>query len=425
MKTPIQYAAALTLLASAAMMAQHTRGGKLVNDATDAACLQLKDANTWSAYTTDMAGVGTQQTLAGLLTDLNTDAVELTSSNHPPMVGYLNGIRWSDSDMASNAWIPQGMTHGQSGSTPFVVATWHWNTDDYAYNNGSRISVVDTTALASSKYRNIILVQPTGVGTYQPVKIHVGGVALVGTYLYIVDTSHGFRVFDLNNIRNVDGDSALCKNSDGSGIFGKVGSNWCADGYGYMLPQVSAYSIPTTKSDGTTIPAACKPHFSWAGNDSRQTTDFVVSGEYCNTSTETCDGGGGDSNGLNGRMYQWPLGSDHKLVTTGGYVNPHKVYFFNESNVQGVAADNVSGATADAYFLSGTYNSGEIYKASPTGTTKTFRYSDSLAPYHPEGMYSTSSSSNHVWVITEGDGSSTNPATHGRVLIYADATALD
>lgn len=425
MHTFARYAAATAMLTSALALAQHTRGGHLIADATDQACLQLKDSNTWSAYTTDMANVGTQQTLAGVLTDLNTSAVELTSSNHPPMVGYSNGIRWSDGDMATDAWIPQGMTHGQSGSTPFVVATWHWNTDAYAYNNGSRISIVDTTALATAKYRSIILVQPTGVGTYQSVNIHVGGVAIVGTYLYIVDTSKGFRVFDLNNIRNVDGDSTLCRNSDGSGKFGLVSGQWCADGYGYMLPQVSAYTIPTTKSDGTTIPAACKPHFSWAGNDSRQATDFVVSGEYCNTSTEPCTGGGGDSNGLNGRMYQWPLGSDHKLVTTGGYVNPNKVYFMNESNVQGVAADNVSGATADSYFLSGTYNSGEIYKASPTGTTKTFSYSNSLAPYHPEGMYSTSSSSNHLWVITEGDGSSTNPATHGRVLIYADATVLD
>lgn len=418
----IKYWLALALFATLPLTAQHTRGGKMVEDTTDEACLQLKDANTWTSYVTDMANVGTQQTLSGLLGDLNNSAVELTSSTHPSVVGYKNGIRWMDSDMSTDAWIPQGMTHGQLGSTPFAVVSWHWNTDNYSYNNGSRISIVDTTDLSVSKYRNIILVKPTGVGTYESVNIHVGGLALVGTYLYVVDTSHGFRVFDLNNIRNVDGDSTLCKNSDGSGIFGQVGSNWCADGYGYMLPQVSAYNMPTTKSDGTTIPASCKPHFSWAGNDNRQATNFVISGEYCNTSTETCNG---DTSGTNGRLYQWPLGSDNKLVTSSLYVTPNKVYYMNESNVQGVAADNMDGAATDSYFLSSTYTPGMIYKVSPSATAKSWNYNNGDAPYHPEGMYATSSSSAHLWIVTEGDGSTTNPATKGRVLIYIDESAVN
>ncbi|MES2391711.1 MAG: hypothetical protein V4555_08725, partial [Acidobacteriota bacterium] len=281
----------------------------------------------------------------------------------------------------------------------------------------------------------IILVDPLapvgGVPQYESVNLHVGGLALVGNLLYVADTNHGFRVFDLNNIRAVDGDSALCRNSDGSGIFGKVGTQWCADGYGYMLPEAGSYTTPTTKSDGTTIPTSCKPTFSFAGNDDRPATNQVLSGEYCDTSGTSCNG---NTSSLNGRLYQWPIDSstNHLLaadpINFPLYVSPTKVYYMNEGQVQGVASDNVTGAATDTYFLSSTYNSGEIYKVSPSATAKTWSYSASpkTSVYHPEGMYSTSSSSDHLWIVTEGDGgATTDPHTKGRVVLYIDQNAVN
>jgi len=408
-------------------IAQHDPGGKLVNDAADQACLQLKDANTWTTYASDVSGVGSAHNLAYMLTTLNNSSVELTSSNHPPVIGYGGGIRWDDADMGSNAWIPQGMTHGQSGTTPFAIVAWHWNTNAFSYDNGARISIVDTTDLSNAKYRNVMLVEPTGSGTYQPVKSHVGGLAIAGNYLYVADegseTDGKFRVFDLNNFRDTYNSGATCQNADGSGKFGLVSGHWCADAYAYMLPQVSSYTIPSTKSDGTTIPAACKPHFSWAGNDIRQSTNYIISGEYCDDTTKyMCNG---DSSGTNGRLYQWTLGSDNKLVTSSLYVTPHKVYYVNEFKVQGVAADYVRGAATDRYWLSSTQYNGRLFKVSPTADAIIWGYPNSQVPYHPEGMFGTTNGT-HLWMDTEGDGgTTTNPTTKGRVLIFINQSAVN
>ncbi|MES2391712.1 MAG: hypothetical protein V4555_08730, partial [Acidobacteriota bacterium] len=133
--------------------AQATRHGKMALDTTDQACMQLKDNNVWASKVTYMAGVGTVTSLATALTNLDDTPVKLTSSTHPPVVGYIDGLAWDSGDMSSTAWIPQGLTHGTSGSTSFAITSWHWNTDAYSYDNGSRISLIDTTSLSSSQYR--------------------------------------------------------------------------------------------------------------------------------------------------------------------------------------------------------------------------------------------------------------------------------
>lgn len=410
----------------------HTENAKMTRSTTDETCLQLKDDNVWSAYATWMTGVAPVASLDTVIASMTTVAPQLTSTTHPPVVGYGNGVKWESADMSTTAWVPQGLTNGVSpGGTNYAIVSWHYHNDNppagqgETYPNGSRIAIVKTDSLASAVYRNVILVQPTGTGTYAPVQIHVGGLAVAGNYLYVADTNKGFRVFDLSNFRDVDGDSTLCRQSDGvTGIFGKVGTNWCADGYGYMLPQVGSYSMPSTKEDGTAISSACKPKFSFAGKDTRQATNFILSGEYCNNSTTDPQYCEGDSTGLNGRLYQWSLASTNKLATdAAGYLSPNKVYFFNERNVQGVAPDMVSGAATDSYWLASTKGNGAIFKVSPSATAKTWFYTDSLAPWHPEGMHATTSSG-HLWMVTEGNGG-TNPATGGRVLIYIDQTAVN
>jgi hypothetical protein len=418
-RTTLLAAAAACLLTSASV-AQSSEGAAMAADSHDKACIQLKDANTWSSNLTEMSGVGTVTTLASLLTNLSETYISLTSTTHPPVVGYHSGIQWSTADEATTAWTPQGLTTGASGSTDFSIASWH-STGSGGADEGSRISIVNTTDFnnaATTLYRNVILVNPTGTGTYEPVKIHIGGLALAGNYLYVADTSHGFRVFDLNQIRQVSGSNATC-----SGVFGKVGSTWCADGYAFMLPQVGAYSMPSTLSNGNAVTAECRPKFSWAGNHTRTfngVNAFVLSGEYCasptsgNTAAENqareCENSASgdelDTSGMNGRLYKWPLGSDNKLVTSSGYVNPAEVYYMNERNVQGIGPDmtqNSSGGyTANSFWLATTKSSGELMKVS-TGATASpvYTYSASQMPYAPEVLHSTLTGG-HLWMVTEG-----------------------
>lgn len=406
----------------------HTAGAHMTRSTTDETCLQLKDDNTWTTKPTWLTGVGTATTnLAGILAAVNNNATHLTSSTHPPTVGYVNGIAWNSTDIDTNTWITQGLTEGVNGTTNYAIASWHFNDDgDFTFNDGSRLTITDTTDLSAAKYRYVILINPTGTQTYEQVKIHVGGIAVLGNYLYIADTNKGFRVFDLNNFRAMSGSTA-CRDSSGAGIFAKVGSDWCAAGYGYALPQVGSYTMPSAKADGTAISAACKPKFSFAGKDTRNTQTQLLSGEYCDATSDSNDCEG-DTTGLNGRLYQWPVGSDSKLVNSSLYVSPTKVYFMNERQVQGVAPDLISGAEADSYWLSSSRSNGALYKVTPTATAKSWLYSDSLMPWHPEGLHATGSG--HLWILTEGRGVSatgwdSNPATGGRVLIYINQSAVN
>lgn len=400
----------------------HTKGAPMTLDTTDLSCSRLHDANQWTTFAGYMSGVGTQATLSDVLANLNNTAVHLDGSSgnvHPPATGYGNGIKWDSTDQGTSDWTPQGLALGVLGSIDYSIVSWHYNNPSSSGNiyapNGSRISILDTTSLSSTTYRNVILVKPTGTGTYSPVLLHVGGLAIAGNYLYVADTDDGMWVFDLNNFRKIDGDLATCRQSDGTGIFGKVGSEWCADGYGYMLPELNHYT-----SSGIT--GSCNMKFGYLGKDTRPSSGpQILSGEYCNTSSDTCNG---DSTGLNGRLYQWPLGSDNKLVTTSGYAYATKIYYMNERQIQGVAPDMVSGAATDSYWLSTSEGSGGgLFKVSPSANAKSWTYNNSQMPYNPEGIHATSSSG-HLWMVTEGNGG-TNPATGGRVLIYVDQSAIN
>ncbi|MEG9434303.1 hypothetical protein [Terriglobus sp. ADX1] len=321
--------------------------------------------------------------------------------------------------MSTTDWSPQGLTTGSSGSTDFAIVSWNGPAE-------SRVSIIDTTDLTNSHYRNIMLVNPTGAGTYEAINLHAGGLALEGHYLYMTDfPAGGFRVFDLNQIRQIDGSNSTC-----SGKFGKVGSSWCADGYAYILPEVNSYYTPSTKSDGTAISASCKPKFSWAGKDTRPATALVLSGEYCaySATADTDRNCRGDLSGMNGRLYQWPIGSDSKLVTSNGYVTPTQVFYMNERNVQGVAPIMTKDATgnyqANSYWLSSTKLSGALFKVSPSSSATQWLYNDSLVPYAPEGIHASVSGSN-LWIVTEGQSGNTNPATGGRVYISIHQADID
>lgn len=408
------------LLAASPIFAAHTRGAKMTIDTADQACVQLKDQNKWTSSLADLDGVGTNYTLSSFVSNhLIYDGTELTSSNHPPAAGYGNGFKWNSGDETTQNWVPQGLTIGSANSDELVFVSWHGQNDSEA--QGTRLTIANVQDLSHVTYRHVVMVLPTGAGTYEPILEHAGGIgAVINGYLYISEAS-GLHVFDLNHIRKVNQDN--CTTSGGAPIFGKNSAGqYCAGGWEFMLPQVNEYYVPSTMSDGTAIPASCKPKFSFAGVDWRRSTNYMLSGEYCGTASggEPCNG---DSTYLNGRLYMWPMTSDGKLVTSGGYVTPWRVYYMNESDVQGVAVDNNTyiddnGNTAyptDTYFLSSTYQSGHIYRAGLNNSTLSWSYAND-APFHPEGMYATGTP--NMWIVTEGCCSSSDPSSTGRSVFY-------
>jgi hypothetical protein len=335
----------------------------------------------------------------------------LTANTDPPAVGYKGGFRWNDGDMATTEWVPQGLTAGVSGSTNVALVSWHYTPT--SPDKGVRISVADISDMSASavNYRHVLLVRPTGAGTFTTVPEHGGGLAWYGKYLYVADTADGMRVFDLTQIRAVD-TSATCEAQ-----IGKVGSVWCAYGYRYVLPQVSAYVVPSS------IKSPCRPKFSFLGKDTRGATDVVLSGEYCNSTTAQCPYDG-STPGLGGRLYRWPVDSStFRLKAVGGVVKAESAYIMNEPNVQGVAPINTTSATS-SYWLSSTRYGGALFKVSTGASRKAYLSGSSQWLRMPEGMHASGSGTN-LWTVTEGDSGTTNPATGGRVVVYVGQASVD
>jgi hypothetical protein len=377
----------------------------------DASCLRLQDQGTWSSSASYMAPVGPALGMPGVLGDLNRAGPILGSIDHPPAVGYKGGFRWNDGDMATTEWVPQALTAGVSGSTNVAIVSWHYAPT--SPDKGVRISVADISDMSATavNYRHVLLVRPTSSGNFTVVPVHGGGLAWYGNYLYMADTSQGFRVFDLTQIREVD-TSATCETR-----IGKYGAVWCAYGYKYVLPQVSAYVVPST------ITSPCRPKFSFLGKDTRGATDVVLSGEYCNNGDAQCPYDG-TTPGLGGRLYRWPVDSaTNRLATVGGSVSPERAYLMNEPNVQGVAPIMTTTSTT-SYWLSSTYQGGALYKVS-TGASRTAYLSGNAEwALMPEGMHATASGTN-LWTVTEGLLGSTSPALGGRVVFFVDQAAVD
>ena len=380
----------------------------------DASCLKLQDQNTWSTYASYMTGVGPALGLSNILQDLNRAGPMLTALTHPPAVGYKGGFRWNDGDMATPDWIPQGMTAGVSGTTNVALVAWH-----YAPTNpdkGVRVSVADISNMSASavNYRHVLLVRPTSAGNFTTVPEHGGGLTWYGNYLYMADTADGLRVFDLTQLREVS-TSAACETQLGK-VTTTAGTEWCAYGYKYVLPQVSAYVVPST------ITSPCRPKFSFLGKDTRGTTQVVLSGEYCNSTDATCPYDG-STPGLGGRLYRWPVDSTtYRLKTVSGLASPERAYIMNEPNVQGVAPIMTTTSTT-SYWLSSTRYGGALFKVSTSASRTAWLSGFGEWAKMPQGMHATGSGTN-LWTNTEGNGT-TDPATGGRVVLFVDQAAVD
>lgn len=407
-------------------------------------CMYLKDANTWTTAKSYANTIGTGPvTLSTIVsTDLNRVGPAITSSSRRPYVpsgSWKYGFEWESGDQAVQYWIPQGMSHGSVGSTYVALASWYYKPDvpspdpsppvsPYT-NKGARVAIAnvsETIAGTPTHYRHALLVRPTASGKYEPVVEHAGGLAWVGNYLYMADTSDGMRVFDLANIRLMSTDSSC------SSQLGKVGSLWCAYGYKYVIPQINAYT--PAKADGTKLasPDKCWAKFSFLGKDTTQTTPVVLSGEYCNDSGSGCVTDPSGAPGMGGRLYRWPLSSStSKLVisdSTRSLVKAQKAYTMNKRNIQGVAPVAQT-SSIDDYRLAASRGNGSLFYVNMSVPWQEYDVSGKTWTWIPEGLHASSTGSGNLWTVTEGRLNSsgayyTNPLDGGRALFAVDSDYL-
>ncbi|HEY3501661.1 MAG TPA: hypothetical protein VGN37_02605 [Actinocatenispora sp.] len=172
------------------------------------------------------------------------------SISSPGVAGYSDGFTYDSGDVGDCTNYPQGITTtrdavgGDYDGHQLVVVSWYTKDGCDGGTTRSRITLVDWDATWPNKYRKVLLVQPTGTSSapnFADIPIHAGGVSWYGDYLYVADTGHGMRVFDMRKILKTNtGGTAdqIGRQSDGTTYY--------AHNYAYVLPQVGTISSATT-----------------------------------------------------------------------------------------------------------------------------------------------------------------------------------
>lgn len=293
---------------------------------------------------------------ADIVADLNHDVSVVGSVPGAP-AGLAYGFAWDAAENDKAYWIPQGITGSADADDTGLVAgrrlvavSWYYDIDQHPGNNGEkgvRISWVDVTDLDAPRYRMALLVQPTGtpeMPSFGPVEIHAGGIAWVGDRLWVADTGHGFRVFDLTRMMQVATDED---------VIGCTGASCRAGLYKYIVPQIGRAEHDSD----------CGPRFSFVALDRSSDELALVSGEYCSDSA--CDGP------LAGRLFRWPL-ADAGDRLRADRVWPTAAWIMGQRQVQGGALfDGVAYLSSSAP----AGGAGELYRVTP-GASERSNWSD-------------------------------------------------
>jgi hypothetical protein len=339
----------------------------------------LVDANAWTTSATRIAA-WKLPTVSLATIPLNRTANKISPLSIPD---YNVGFAWESGDAKVAYWVPQGLAGGVSGTRKALVAAWYYDTChnasdsnprvDGTQSKGVRVSFVDVTEGSGPyPYRHLLLVEPTAQG-FQEVDIHAGGLAWVGHYLYVVDSSHGLRVFDLNLVKQVS-DASVC--ADRVGLYQ---GNYCAAGYSYVVPQVDLYALPKG------LPASCRPTFSGLGRDltTSGANEGLVTAEYRNDS-------------LYGRLFRWPLGTNDRLATDpNGVVHPSAAYYLSNRNIQGAVGKDGN------FWMAATRYCGSVFYGKPGAATAVHRFDQGSWGPLSQGMHL--SSAGNLWTLTEGE----------------------
>jgi hypothetical protein len=117
------------------------------------------------------------------------------------------GFAWDGADAADQRWYPQGISSSHDASPDGL---WHgreillvsWALDNHA---AVRVSVAELERGEVRRYRHVLLGEPVRAPwerrvRLRPVRVHAGGIAWVGSHLWVADTLRGLRAFALDEI---------------------------------------------------------------------------------------------------------------------------------------------------------------------------------------------------------------------------------
>ncbi|GAB3001699.1 hypothetical protein LWP59_29875 [Amycolatopsis acidiphila] len=267
--------------------------------------------------------------LDGILGTVPVSAV-LDSANrtgvscNPGATHQAAAFCWNSGDNDTTDWYPQGISttadaydNGQYEGRTALFTSWYYA--GTGTNKGVRVSFVDYSTPSTPQYRHVLLVEPytnsAGQPDYRPVAIHAGGIFTYGYYLYVADTSGGFRTFDLRHIWSV-------KTGDNTKIGRQSDGSYQAFDYAYVLPQAQTFTDSTTNG-------LAQLRFSAASLDRTSTPDSVVVPEY-------------NTDGTGTRVVRFPIDyTDRKFAeSSDGYTHATEAYQVNIPSMQGATAIN-------------------------------------------------------------------------------------
>jgi len=205
---------------------------------------------------------------------------------------------WSSAhaDDTTAHWYPQGLSttgtaDGADGAIQgdhVAAVSWHYNTLSGETSSGCKtdnllkLTFIDRD---TGKYRHVLLAEPTSTSSsasnFKYVTGHGGGIVWYANYIYVTDTAHGVRVFDINKLAKVDtyGSGVTSYGIDSSG-------NSSACGYPYVLPEVHYYqqSGTPTACDSDANNGSLDPDhlcYSWVSLDKTGGSPYkLVTGEW-------------------------------------------------------------------------------------------------------------------------------------------------
>lgn len=321
--------------------------------------------------------------------DANRTAARCSDS---PSVSYRRAyFCWNSGDQSTSAWYPQGITtssdaYGEGTYEGKRLLITSWYDHDGGIDKGARISVVDLDSGTSRpEYRHVLLVEPervNGRATFRPITIHAGGIAWYGNQLYVVDTSGGFRVFDLDHLWRVStgNSSRVGRQSDGS---------YHAFNYKYVLPQTATFT-------DYTVGGYAQIRHSSVSLDRSSVPDSLIVTEY--ESPRSID------NGAQVRTIRIPIDHRDRYLepASDGVIKATEAYRVNLESVQGSTAIDGKFYYAQSDGSSGSENSdGDLYTfAAPSGSL--VRHGNALT-MGPEDL-SYDPIRDHLWTLGEYPG---------------------
>jgi hypothetical protein len=371
------------LLALAAGASAQTEGAGLRPISACGFALE-EDPAEWAeraAVVADLGRVLPRVSVAGVVADGNRIGTRIRGAAGVRRVHM--GFRWNSGDDRVKYWMPQGISGSAAacrsetvGGKRVLLASWYFKKEksSSAANKGVRVSFVDATSMRRIRYRHVLLVDPTrdssGRATFKPVPIHAGGIAWFGRYLYVVDTSKGFRVFDMRRIFRVS--------TGKKEIIGRSGGAFHAFGYKYVLPQVGAYRL-------TASSAAMR--FSFVSVDRSTFPPSLLTGEYVKSQ-------------VTGKLARWCLNPGTGLLEGAGVFRPAQAFVANQDRMQGALSwRGRTWLSCSSQKMRGSKNYGRLYYTAPFRPSTAHDW-----VYGPEDLTLTPSKGN-LWSLSEFPGS--------------------